>query len=763
MNKAVTEGLVFMPPAFSSDTLNQWSRSDGSPGSDTYAYFSGAAFVPADADFGGCLEIQKLDQTQRLRFMGQTPIPAGCYLRVTVRIKAIAGALPTIAIAGRPVQANDSTVTGVATRAQPVTIARYGQIYEVSAIVGAGARRGVDLVWGPQAAFGHFGFDLTGPNGGVVRVDDIRIEDVTSVFHREMMDWVDVRDFGAIGDGSTDDSAAFEAADQAARGRRVLVSKGTYRLAQSVTLDSRVQFEGRVTMPDAAILSLTKDYDLPKYIDAFGGDEALALKKALQALMNNSDHESLDMGGRRVSVFEPIDLRAAVPNRSSYAQRRVLRNGQIRAETSAAWNPTVVTSQASYAASNRWRLTNVANIANIPVGSLVEGAGVGREVYVRSVNVGAREVGLSQPLSDAQGTQTYTFTRFKYLLDLSGFDRLDKFEIDDVEFQCSEVASGVLLPPSGVVNVIRNCVFNRPGHRGISSHGEGCQGLLIDHNQFISWEPDKLTQDRYTIGFNVNANDVKIRNNRASQFRHFAVISGAHNIISGNHFFQGDPASSGLRSAGIVLCLRACNTQITGNYVDNCFIEWTNEREPDPDFTGGWGFAGLSITNNVMLCSNVPTWFSFIVVKPYGSGHRIYGMNVTGNTFRSTGIVIDRAERVDTSFAPLDLASMRSVHFSGNTYHNVHLASANPLLVQHAQNSAASVWQVETGAALPFDGYAMEVESVVTRGPSRTGSNAVRHHMPYASVRAGASQNAVQLTWPEAMQGAVTLRVRMDV
>ena len=54
MNKAVTEGLVFMPPAFSSTTLNQWSRTDGSPGSDTYAYFAGAAFVPADADFGGC-------------------------------------------------------------------------------------------------------------------------------------------------------------------------------------------------------------------------------------------------------------------------------------------------------------------------------------------------------------------------------------------------------------------------------------------------------------------------------------------------------------------------------------------------------------------------------------------------------------------------------------------------------------------------------------------------------------------------------------
>jgi len=515
-------------------------------------------------------------------------------------------------------------------------------------------------------------------------------------------------------------------------------------------------------MPTGAILSLTRDFDLPKYIDAFGGDEALALKKALQSLMNNADHESLDMGGRRVSLTEPVDLRAAVPNRPTYAQRRVLRNGQLRAETSTAWTPQVVTSQATYAAANQWRLTDVANIANIPVGALVEGAGVGREIYVKSVNVGAQEITLSQPLSDAGGTQQYTFTRFRYMLDLSGFDRLDKFEIDDVEFQCSETASGVMLPPSGTVNVIRNCVFNRPGHRGVSSIGEGCQGLLVDHNQFISWEGGVLTQDRVTVAINTNANDVKLRNNRASQFRHFAVVSGAHGIISGNHFFQGDPASSGLRSAGVVLCLRACNTQITGNYVDNCFIEWTNGPAPDPAFTGGFGFAGLQITNTVMLCSNVPPWFGFIIVKPYGSGHFVNGMNVSGNTFRAVGVTINRAERVDSSFAPLDFSRMRDVHFSGNTYHNVDFGAANPLLVRHSQEGHAQVWQVVTEDRLPFNAFAMEVESLALRSRPRDTNNVSRHHMPYTQAREGGGQNEVQVIWPEAMRGDVTMTVRMD-
>lgn len=761
MNKAITDGIVFMPTAFSAG-LGQWARGDGVPGSDTYANLATAAFVPADQDFGGCLEIQKTDSTQKLRYMGQTPLLPGCYLRITARIKAIAGTLPAVRIAGWPGRANGTQVSGLPVLGTTVSLTSYGEVVEVSAIVGAGDRGGVDLVWGTEPVYGHFGLDLTGGNGGIVRVDDIVIEDVTDVFHRDMMNWVDVRDFGAVGDGTTDDSAAFEAADQAANGRRILVSSGTYYLGQSVELNNRVQFEGNVVMPSTAILSLTKDFDLPTYIDAFGGDEEQALRKAIQSLLNNADHESLDMGGRRVALTAPLDVQAAVPNRTTFSQRRVIRNGQLRAE-GGGWNPTTVTSPATYSAGNQWRLTNVTNIANIEKGSLIQGAGVGREIYVKDVNVGQQQITLSQPLSDAVGTQTYTFTRYRYMLDFSGFDKLEKFEIDDIEFQCSELASGVMLAPLGSIMVIRNSVFNRPGHRGITSIGDGCQGMLIDHNQFISHEGGILTQNRVGVAMNTNANDVKIRNNRASQFRHFAVISGLHTIVSGNHFFQGDPASSGVRSAGIVICTRACNAQITGNYVDNCHIEWTNEREPEPDFTGGFGFAGLSVTDNVMLCSNVAPWFSFIVVKPYGSGHYVNGLNVSGNTFRMIGGAINRAERVDTSFASLDMSRMRKVYFSGNTYHNIDNGAENPLLVEHAQNTHSQTWEVDTDNRLPFNSYAMGVVSLVTTSRPRDTNNVSKYHMPYTQARQGAAQDRVNVIWPEDMRGDIAVQVRMDI
>ena len=58
MNKAITQGLVLMPPPFSAG-LNLWSRADGRPGDGSYAGQPNAAYVPSDQDFGGCLELEK--------------------------------------------------------------------------------------------------------------------------------------------------------------------------------------------------------------------------------------------------------------------------------------------------------------------------------------------------------------------------------------------------------------------------------------------------------------------------------------------------------------------------------------------------------------------------------------------------------------------------------------------------------------------------------------------------------------------------------
>lgn len=762
MNKAITDGLVFMPPAFENG-LDVWSAGDGTPGSPTYAGSPNAALVPADQDFAGCLELLKATNTVKLRYAGDTTILPGCYLRIRARVKAMSGNLPAVRIAAWAGGAGGAHVTGVVETGPSVQLVAYGKVETVEAIVGTGSRTGVDMSWGTAAIFGHFGIDLTGPNGGVVRIDDIEIEDVTSVFLRDMMDWVDVRDYGATGDGVTDDATAFEAADAAAAatGRTLLVSSGTYYLDADVTLEARARFEGTVTMPVNRRLSMTRSFDLPTYAAAFG-DEELGFRKAFQALLNWADHDSLDLGGRRIEVTAPIDMQAAVNNKTTFATRRVIRNGQFNVVDGPAWTPTVVTSQASYSPANELVLTNVVNIANIPVGSLVTGTGVGREVYVNAVNVGAGTLTLSQPLYGAAGTQSYTFTRFKYVLDFSGFASLSKMTIDDVELQCNGFASGIMLAPSGLVFHLRDSHITRPKNRGITSIGTGCQGMMIDRCNFQSDESGMRSQDRISVAFNANANDVKVRDSRAIHFRHFGLLAGNGNLIVGNHWFQGDNEVDGLRLAGLIIAGTDVKTTITGNYIDNSSIEWTNEYESDPSFGNQFSFGGLTIAGNTFTASDVAPWFAFIVVKPYGAGHFLQGLNLSGNVFKSISGSIDRIDKVDTTFAMLQYNRMRNVTVEANSFTSVTQPIANPVYLQHDQATTATVWTVNPGPYLPFGGWARNVESIVAEGKIIGPANEYRTDMPYVEVEQGASKQNVTVNWAAASKGRIQIRVRMD-
>lgn len=762
MNKAITDGLVFMPPAFEMG-LDVWSSGDGTPASPTYAGSPNAALVPADQDFAGCLELVKTTSTVKLRYMGDTPILPGCYLRIRARVKAMSGNLPAVRIAGWAGGAGNAHVAGVVETGPSVQLTAYGKVETVEAIVGTGARGGVDMSWGTAALFGHFGLDLTGPNGGVVRIDDIEIEDVTSVFLRDLIDWVDVRDYGAKGDGVTNDAAAFEAADAAAlaSGRSVLVSAGSHFLDADVTFEAPVRFEGTVTMPADRRLSLTRSFDLPSYAAAFGSEEE-GFKRAVQALLNFVDHDSLDLCGRRIEVTAPIDMQAAVNNKTTFATRRVIRNGQFDVVDGPAWTPTTVTSQASYSAANEKVLSNVVNIANVPVGALVTGTGVGREVYVTAVNVGAGTLTLSQPLYGAAGTQVYTFTRFKYVLDFAGFASLSKMVLSEVEFQCNGVASGIMLPVSGSLFQMRDCFITRPKNRGLTSIGDGCQGMLIDRCNFASDESGLRSQDRISIALNANANDVKIRDCRAQQFRHFAVLGGNGNLIVGNHWFQGDNEVDGLRLPGLVIAGTDVKTTITGNYIDNCSIEWTNEYESDPSFANQYSFGGLTVTGNTFTASDVAPWFAFLVVKPYGPGHYLRGVNISGNVFKALQGSIDRVDAVDTTFATLTYNSMRNVTVEANSFTAVTQPIANPVFLQFDQATAATVWTVNPGPYLPFGGWARNVESVVAEGMITGPANERRSDMPYVEVEQGAAKQNVTVNWAAASKGRIHLKVRMD-
>ncbi|MBN2631470.1 MAG: right-handed parallel beta-helix repeat-containing protein [Rhodobacteraceae bacterium] len=759
MNKAITDGLVLMPPPFA-DGLNLWSREDGLSGQGSYAGQPNAAFVPADADFGGALELQKTQAIQKLRCFQAIPMQPGLYLQVRVRVKCVSGAFPAVRIAGWAGRSDGSNVPGVVQVGPLVQLSQYGEVVELAAIIGAGGRGGVTMAWGATAVLGHIGLDLTGANGGVVRIDDIEIADITGIYLRDIFDAVDVRDFGAKGDGVTDDTAAFDAADAAAAGRTITVPAGTYLIAGNLTIENPIRFQGTLIQPANVRLALTRNYDLDTYTSAFG-NELAGFKKALQALFYFTDHVALNLSDRRIDLVEPIDV-AAICGLTTFAQRRFLTNGQLNAVAGPGWDSTVVTSGTSYNPASPTLLASVANVASIPVGARVSGPGVGREVYVLDKNVGAGTVTLSQPLWGGAGTRTLTFSRDKYLLDFSGFADLSRFELNRMELNCNGLCSGVMLPRIGLTLQIGHCVFNRPKDRAITSIGTGCQGLIVEGCQFLSNEQAMLAQDRTTIALNINGNDAKIRANRVVRFAHFMVANGGGHLISGNHFFQGDSAAAGLRRAGIVVTQTNPRLTLTGNYIDNCFIEWSNEHDATPDFTGGFSFGNMSIAANHFYASDVAPWFRWIVISPKGSGHFVHGLSVSDNTFRAVNGAVDRVEAVDTSNGTLDFGRFRNLNFGSNAFTGVTQLAMSPLTILHTQNTAADTWVVDGAAFMPFGARARNTQSLVADGAITTASDVAQYVMPFVLNEQGSNRDLVHLRWPSAVKGKMLATIRCD-
>jgi hypothetical protein len=378
------------------------------------------------------------------------------------------------------------------------------------------------------------------------------------------------------------------------------------------------------------------------------------------------------------------------------------------------------------------------------------------------VNVAAATVELSQPLFGAAGTRTFTFQRYRYLMDFGGFENLSRIELREIDFDCGGISSGLILPRIGLALRVDNCVFNRPLDRGITSTGTGCQGLMVDTCQFQSNELSIPAQDRATIALNVNANDTKIRGNRIVRFATFAVMAGTGHLFVGNHFFQGDDTTGGTRRAGVVLTSTNVKTLFTGNYIDNSFIEWSNEHDAQPAFSNGFSFGGLTITGNIFTVNDVASHFRWLVVTPRGPGHFIHGLSVVGNVFRTLNGNIDRVERVDDSFATMDTGRYRVIDFSQNAFHGISQITVSPVILQHDQASAADTWNIDAGPFMPFDGRARNVTSLVAEGAITNASNVTQFAMPNVLTERGPGLTQVQVRWPTAVRGRILTTIRCD-
>ncbi|CAN5734256.1 hypothetical protein BH23PSE1_BH23PSE1_09980 [soil metagenome] len=173
-----TRLIDLMPPAFE-EGLDDWSTGNGTPDSRTYEGAAHVRLVSGDGDFGACLEMRKIETVQRLRYMAELPIPPGACIEISARLKVLRGPRPGARIAIWPGGPSGQAVSDLPNEG-PITLTpRHGGIKLVRAVIGPAPRPGIDLVWDGRAVYAHVGLDLVGPDGGVVRIERIRVREVS--------------------------------------------------------------------------------------------------------------------------------------------------------------------------------------------------------------------------------------------------------------------------------------------------------------------------------------------------------------------------------------------------------------------------------------------------------------------------------------------------------------------------------------------------------------------------------------------------------
>jgi hypothetical protein len=170
-----------MPPPFA-EGLADWSWGSGTPEAPTYDEAPFARLATGDPDFGTCLEMRKVSAIQRLRYMGELPLPAGGFTEITARLKALRGPLATVRIAAWAGGAQGRAVPGLVLSAPAVPFPAHCVVMTLRAVIGPEALPGVDLVWDARALYAHVGLDLLGADKGIVRIADIAVRDVTERF-----------------------------------------------------------------------------------------------------------------------------------------------------------------------------------------------------------------------------------------------------------------------------------------------------------------------------------------------------------------------------------------------------------------------------------------------------------------------------------------------------------------------------------------------------------------------------------------------------
>lgn len=394
---------------------------------------------------------------------------------------------------------------------------------------------------------------------------------VTRTMQDKARDLISVKDFGAVGDGATDDTSAIQAAlAHAGTTKTVLIPNGNFVVTGNCVANSPVIFDGFLTITSATVKFELKSQPivLTDYRKIYMGsnwnvssaDCSVALSRAVNELLTSFKYYTLDGEGWRAELQSEIQV--IPPTTGFYGQFKTIQNLQI-----------------------------------------ILKSGFGNR-------------------NSTSGIVTPNLNAFAFNVTGTAPSSVYGIIFENIQIYCAKNGSGISFNlPDNQESEINACRITNFYLKAITaSNPIRINGCNISGGDFGLYDAD-----RTITGIEILNGDSEIIATTISYCKYGIVVQGESLLISDCHIFNG---STDNKSAIIYVKDNMADLFINGCYLDNGPV--LIERQ----LTYA-NFGRVHITDSLFTWSAYSRGNrSFVIAKPVGSNIPLRGITVTGCQFR---------------------------------------------------------------------------------------------------------------------------------